>query len=118
MKKWYKICGFIGFFLTISAFVAAQQLHFKAITPKQGLYFFSPKAVTPVTRFVAPFRLQNNYFPQKIVLSVTPAGATQHYGFFCRAELKTDAVFKFPVRFRLGSLQYCDYLEGKSGKPN
>jgi hypothetical protein len=53
------------------------------------------------------------------MLSVTPAGATQHYGFFCKAELKTDAVFKIPVRFRLGSLQYCDYMEGKSGgKPN
>jgi len=34
-------------------------------------------------------------------------------GFFCKKELKLESVTKIPFRFRLGSLQYNDWLEGK-----
>jgi hypothetical protein len=36
-------------------------------------------------------------------------------GFFCKQEIKIAKLtnFKFPVAFRLGSLQYVNYLEGK-----
>ncbi|RMF00712.1 MAG: hypothetical protein D6772_05960 [Bacteroidetes bacterium] len=33
--------------------------------------------------------------------------------FFCRLELKIENATRMPVRFRLGSSQYVDYLEGK-----
>jgi hypothetical protein len=39
--------------------------------------------------------------------------ATQHYGFFCRQELKWDKKLPVQLRFRLGSQQMCDRLEGK-----
>ena len=38
---------------------------------------------------------------------------TQGFGFFCKKELQIEKVTKIPFRFRLGSLQYNDYLEGK-----
>ena len=38
---------------------------------------------------------------------------TQNFGFFCKRELQMEKVTKIPLRFRLGSLQYNDYLEGK-----
>ncbi len=38
---------------------------------------------------------------------------TQGFGFFCKKELQFEKVTKIPFRFRLGSLQYNDYLEGK-----
>ncbi len=38
---------------------------------------------------------------------------TQNFGFFCKGELQIEKVTKIPLRFRLGSLQYNDYLEGK-----
>lgn len=38
---------------------------------------------------------------------------TQGFGFFCKKELKFEKATKIPLRFRLGTLQYNDYLEGK-----
>lgn len=39
--------------------------------------------------------------------------ATDHYAFFCRLELKIEHATGFPVRFRLGDVEYVDRLEGK-----
>lgn len=36
-----------------------------------------------------------------------------HLPFFCSTELKLQKVLKFPVKFRLGSVEACDRLEGK-----
>jgi hypothetical protein len=37
----------------------------------------------------------------------------QHLGFFCKVELKMERQAKIPVRFRLGTTDYVDQLEGK-----
>ena len=33
--------------------------------------------------------------------------------FFCKIEVQLENTVKFPVKFRLGSVDYVDYLEGK-----
>lgn len=38
---------------------------------------------------------------------------SKHTGFFCRYEMMMDKQVKLPVRFRLGSAEYCNYLEQK-----
>jgi hypothetical protein len=39
---------------------------------------------------------------------------TQCFGFFCKQELKLQQAH-VPVTFRLGSMDYCNYLEQKPG---
>lgn len=45
---------------------------------------------------------------------VIPANrVVTHFGFFCKRELELEKTIRLPLRFRLGSLEYCNRLEGK-----
>jgi hypothetical protein len=58
----------------------------------------------------------NNFYPGHIPLSYSPISAnfyTQNFGFFCKKELQVEKITKVPFKFRLGSVQQCDWMEGK-----
>jgi hypothetical protein len=46
---------------------------------------------------------------------ISPTFYCDNFGFFCKQEIKIQKLIKFPFKFRLGSVQYVDYLEGKTG---
>ncbi len=52
-----------------------------------------------------PFSLFNNY--------IKPDHYSSHLGFFCQKELQLEKMTNVPIRLRLGSLDYVNYLEQK-----
>src|SRR5689334_23347007 len=44
---------------------------------------------------------------------ISPSYYTQNFGFFCKRELQLEKVTKIPFKFRLGSVQQCDWMERK-----
>jgi hypothetical protein len=46
-------------------------------------------------------------------LMISKNYSKNHYGVFCKLENRIHKNTKFPVRFRLGSLDYVNKLEGK-----
>lgn len=50
---------------------------------------------------------------QKEQLPMPQAYAYKDLAFFCKIEVQLEKAVKLPVKFRLGSVDYVDYLEGK-----
>ena len=57
-----------------------------------------------------PFFSINQPIPYSIISSNF---YTQNLGFFCKKELQIEKVIKLPLKFRLGTVQQCDWMEGK-----
>lgn len=65
---------------------------------------------------VKPVSKLNLTTPAKLSLKPVPNNYyTKSFGFFCKQEMKLEKQIKLPVKFRLGSLEYCNYLEQKGG---
>ena len=98
MKKKREIFIFCMIFVANS--VTAQQKNLQSATVKG----FTP--ITSLSTF--PVHLQN---AEKSIID--PRFYVNNLGFFCKQELKFEAATGLPFKFRLGSLQYCDRMEGK-----
>lgn len=93
MNNWNKICGFATIFLFFCAFSFGQIIQKES---SKDLFSYPGK-----------------YLPVFHVNTIAPNYYTKNMGFFCKKELVVEKSLKIPLRFRLGALSYCNYLEGK-----
>ena len=74
--------------------------------PGWDIFPFRPLQTKPLTGHIMP--------PASLFLSPVPADrVVTHFGFFCKTELELEKTIHLPLRLRLGSLEYCNQLEGK-----
>ncbi len=110
MFFWNKFCGFILIFLLIVSSSDAQTT--RVIRFSDHSFFQKNNLPTSDSiHFTPPFYASNQ--PMNVGLTVPEDYYTKHMGFFCKKELVIEKAIKIPLRFRLGSLQQCNYYEGK-----
>ncbi len=56
---------------------------------------------------------KNHFNPLNAQQQMPAAYAYKDLAFFCKIEVQLEKAVKLPVKFRLGSVDYVDYLEGK-----
>ena len=111
MIFWNKICGFFLILLFSCFFSSAQSTTSVKLNYKTFLLKDKPEASDTAVHFMPSVFLSANIENLKSPVSANFSTCT--YGFFCREELKLEKATKMPIRFRLGSLEQCNYYEGK-----
>jgi len=81
---------------------------------KTGNLLMQELAKSTVPMQLSAHRPIKNTFYATLFLS--PQFYSSQLGFFCKQEIKFDKITKIPFRFRLGSVEQCDRLEGKGKK--
>lgn len=107
MHFWNKICGFFLLFIFCALPVLAQN----SLQLNTGSYLQKLKLQNPGNKDSFSFSVQITN--ARVYQPLPGSFYTQHFGFFCRKELQIEKSVKIPLRFRLGSLDQCNYLEGK-----
>jgi hypothetical protein len=97
-----KICKILVF---CTIFVA-NQVYAQQITLKDS----TNKGFQNTYRFVN-YPLHANF---STINTISANFYVKNLGFFCKQELKLEAATKIPFKFRVGSLNYCDWMEGKT----
>ena len=120
-----KILFFCMIFVGRAAFAQKNTIH---IPSCKSLYTIANQPDTPHFCTIRLVKSGNKYFmgfPQKtsaepvqpLIFTVLPIVSsnfyTQNFGFFCKKELQLEKLTKVPFKFRLGSVQQCDWMEGK-----
>lgn len=103
VKKWAILVSFFSCFSMASA-------------QPVGLHF-DPKWEV-LDRQIPHFSLAHELLesPTATQAPIPQAWCYQELAFFCKIEVKMERAARFPIKFRLGDVQYVDWLEQK--RPN
>ena len=83
----------------VFSIAAFSQNKFDSVNQNIPVIFFVKKSDT-VKPLLSKYSLPGNFYASNL-------------GFFCRKELQVQKAVKLPLFFRVGTLDYCNKLEGK-----
>ncbi len=115
MFFWNKICVIALFFVICSPASAQAPSNF-FWKEKDFILKYSVKTSAYIVHFISPaIKLENIQHVNNRIINdpVPPDFYTCNFGFFCKQELRFEKATEIPLRFRLGSMQQCNYYEGK-----
>jgi len=105
MFFWNKFCGLLLFFLFSASLSNGQT----AVVNSNNSSKNTSDSFHYVNVFSDPLLMSNIRANSQVPADL----ATCKYGFFCKQEMKFEKATNVPLRIRLGSLQQCNYYEGK-----
>ncbi len=117
---WQRLCSFlVVFLLMFNGEIFGQRNPVKSIRDSAWLSIYSPeRAYTFKSKFASKQTILPDCAPG-LVPRFTLLNVTSGYsyinslGFFCKQELQLDKLTPMPIRFRLGSLEYVNWMEQK-----
>jgi hypothetical protein len=98
--------------------IPSYQAHYTIANQPDTPLFCTMRWVKSGNKYFIGFPKKSPVIPAPAVISaVLPVVSsnfyTQNFGFFCKKELQLEKLTKVPFKFRLGSVQQCDWMEGK-----
>jgi hypothetical protein len=99
---------FFFILLNLVCFQVKAQQTFKLQLKKPTQLFFQKPAISIDKKNTVPFS-----FSSKSNVVIPSNFHLKSFGFFCYKELQFEKATKIPFRFRLGSMDYVNQLEGK-----
>jgi hypothetical protein len=118
MKRLFKIV-LIVFFFNPSAILAQVGLNSDHLNVLPILsidfnpFFFEASPSTSKMVTWSKFKFKAADLQKNSTLLVPKTYSVEELAFFCKVEVKLEKTVRFPVKFRLGDVNYVDQLEGK-----
>ena len=110
MNFWNKFCGLFALLLLTCAVSPAQN---RTIPASDATFPLRNKFNDRGFPVCFPLFFIRGTNHKNVIPTIPSDFYTCNIGFFCKRELLIEKAIKIPLRFRLGSLQQCNYYEGK-----